>query len=279
MKISKFFSKVLMKIKYIIKQLLPPFVLDLVRKLSNPNNGGFKRSFKSWNDALSNGTTYNTNEVFWKTLNAARLVRDGKAAYERDSVIFDKVQYDLNLLSSLLLIANIQNKLNVVDFGGALGTSFRQNKKFLDILQIQKKWAVVEQSEFVRIGKSEFQTDTLVFLESLSEVNFDVDVVLLGGSLCYIEHAYRVLDEIKNLSPKSILIVRTPFSDLSDDEISLQVVPKSIYDASYPIWTFSESKLLDYLSDNYFLFEQWEDALQADKDAIAKGFLFIKKSD
>ena len=268
-----------MKVKYIVKQLLPPIIINLVRKLLNPNSGGFKRGFKSWNHASSNSTTYNTSEVFQKTLNAARLVRDGKAAYERDSVLFDKVQYDWKLLSSLMLIANIQNKLNVVDFGGALGTSFIQNKKFLDILQIPKKWAVVEQSEFVRIGKSEFQTDTLVFLKSLSEVNFDVDVVLLGGSLCYIEHAYRVLDEIKNLSPKFILIVRTPFSDLSDDEISLQIVPKNIYDASYPIWTFSEPKLLAYFSDNYFLFEQWEDDLQADKDAVAKGFLFIKKSD
>ena len=269
--------------KYLLKILLrnvcPPFILNLVRKLSNPNSGGFKRGFESWNDALLNSTSYNTSEIFQKSSNAARLVRDGKAPYERDSVLFDKVQYDWNLLASLLLIANIQKKLNVVDFGGALGTSFRQNKKFLDILQIPKKWAVVEQSDFVQIGKSEFQTDTLVFLESLSEVNFDVDVVLLGGSLCYIEHAYRVLDEIKNLSPKSILIVRTPFSDLSDDEISLQIVPKYIYDASYPIWTFSESKLLAYFSDNYFLFEQWEDSLQADKDAIAKGFLFIKKSD
>ena len=268
-----------MLVKHIIKQFLPPIIENLVRKLPNPYIGGFKRGFKNWDDASSNATTYNTSEVFQKTLNAARLVRDGKAAYERDSVLFDKVQYDWNLLSSLLLIANIQKKLNVVDFGGALGTSFRQNKKFLDILQTPKKWAVVEQLEFVQIGKSEFQTDTLVFLESLSEVNFDVDVVLLGGSLCYIKHAYRVLDEIKNLSPKFILIVRTPFSDSSDDEISLQIVPKNIYDASYPIWTFSESKLLAYFSDNYFLFEQWEDALQADKDAVAKGFLFIKKSD
>ena len=136
---------------------------------------------------------------------------------------------------------------------------------------------MVEQPEFVRIGKDEFQTDTLFFSESLSEIKFDIDLALLGGSLCYVENAYGILGEIKTLSPKFILIVRTPFSNSSDDEISLQIVPKSIYDASYPIWTFSESKLLAYLSDNYVLFEQWEDDLQADKDATAKGFLFRKK--
>ena len=258
---------------------MPPIILNLARRVPNPITGGFKRGFNSWHDASTNATTYNSIEVFQKTLNAARLVRDGKIAYERDSVLFDQVQYDFKLLSSLLLIANIQNQLNVADFGGALGTSFRQNKKFLDCLQLPKKWAVVEQKEFVQIGKSEFQTETLLFSESLSEINFDVDVVLLGGSLCYIEDAYSILDEIKNLSPKFILIVRTPFSDGFDDKISLQIVPRAIYNASYPIWTFSESKLLAYLSDNYELFEQWEDDLQADQDATAKGFLFRKKSD
>ena len=54
--------------------------------------------------------------------------------YERDSVIFDNIQYDWQLLSSILFISNIQKRLNVVDFGGALGTSYRQNSKYLDAI-------------------------------------------------------------------------------------------------------------------------------------------------
>jgi putative methyltransferase (TIGR04325 family) len=262
----------------IIKQILPPILLLLVKKIINRNSSNFERGFNSWSEASANISSYNTSEVFDKTLNASRMVRDGKVAYERDSFLFNKVQYDFKLLSSLLLIANIQNRLNVVDFGGALGTSFKQNKKYLDCLQIPKKWAVIEQLEFVRIGKDEFQTDTLVFFESLSQIKFDVDVVLFGSSLCYLENAYEILDEIKTLLPKFILIVRTPFSDSVDDDIWIQNVPKHIYDASYPVWIFSESKLLAYLADNYALFEEWDDDLQAYEEIHTKGFLLRKKS-
>ena len=266
-----------MTLSSFIKDISPPFFLRFARNIikSHVDGSYFERGFNTWSEA-SRKASYNSKTIFNKTLKAARLVRDGKAAYERDSVLFDKVQYDFKLLSSLLLIANIQNRLNLIDFGGSLGTSYRQNKKFLDCLKIQKRWVVIEQSEYVRIGKNEFTTGTLDFLESLSEIDFDVDVVLFGSSLCYIENAYRILDQVKSLSPKFILIVRTPFSDGNNDTIWIQNVSKSIYDASYPLWIFSESKLLSYLEDSYELFEVWDDDFQAYDEMSAKGFLFRK---
>ena len=85
------------------------------------------------------------------------------------------------------------------------------------------------------------------------------------------------MDEIKLLKPKFLLITRTPFSSATEDEISIQHVPKTTYNASYPIRTFSEEKFKKYLSDMYDVFEHWEDTLQADDDAVAKGILFIIK--
>ena len=137
----------LLLIKNINKRLAPKALMQLVKK--TPHKGSFKRGFNSWSEASAHTTTYNTSDVFNKTLNAARLVRDGKAVYERDSVVFNKIQYDFKVLSSLMFIANIQNQLNVVDFGGALGTLYRQNKKYLDLLQLPKKWAIVVQSKYV----------------------------------------------------------------------------------------------------------------------------------
>lgn len=266
----------LLLIKNINKRLAPKALMQLVKK--TPHKGSFKRGFNSWSEASAHTTTYNTSDVFNKTLNAARLVRDGKAVYERDSVVFNKIQYDFKVLSSLMFIANIQNQLNVVDFGGALGTLYRQNKKYLDLLQLPKKWAIVEQSKYVQIGKDEFQTDTLFFFEALTQIKFEVDIVLFGSSLCYIENAYEILGEIKKVSPKFILIYKTPFSNSTDDDIWIQNVPKFIYDASYPVWIFSKSKMLTYLSDSYELFEEWDDDLQAYEDVPTKGFLFKKKS-
>ena len=261
-----------MSIRLLLKSVTPPLISDWVRKVIQ--NKYFIRGFKSWDAALKKSSSYNTEEVFNKTVDSARLVRDGEAIYERDSVIFDEIQYDWQLLTSLLFVASVENRLNIVDFGGALGTSYRQNKKYLDEIPTSVKWGIIEQSEFVNIGRNEFQTDVLYFYDSLTSIDFDVDIVLMASSICYLESPYTVLDEIKTLKPKFILIVRTPFSNFQNDEISLQIVPNHIYSASYPIWTFSESNFTTYLSDMYEVFNHWEDGLQADPNATAKGILF-----
>ena len=64
-------------------------------------------------------------------------------------LIFDEIQYDWQLLASLMFIGNATKRLNVLDFGGALGTSYRQNKKFLDLIRIEKKWAIIDQKKFI----------------------------------------------------------------------------------------------------------------------------------
>jgi putative methyltransferase (TIGR04325 family) len=260
-----------------LKIITPPIFIFWLKKLIHRKK--FNRNIKNWDEALDVSTSYDTVDVVNKTLNSARLVRDGKAVYERDSVIFDKIQYDYKLLSSLLFIANTQNRLHVIDFGGALGTSYRQNLKYLDSLDVSKKWAIIEQSEYVRIGNNEFQTDILSFSGSISNINFEIDVIMMCGSICYLEKPYDILDQIKKAKPKFILIVRTPFSNSMNDELSVQIVPKNIYEATLPIWTFSKTKFITYLSDMYEVFETWDDDLQADTDTTAKGFLFqIKKS-
>ena len=57
----------------------------------------------------------------------------------------------------------------------------------------------------------------------------------MGGSICYLENPYNELDEIKSLKLKFTLAVRTAFSSSADDEVSMQIVPKDIYGATYPI--------------------------------------------
>jgi putative methyltransferase (TIGR04325 family) len=250
-----------MTIKKIIISVLPPFISLILKNVLLKTK--FSKSFETWDGALKHCSSYNKKEIFDKTKNAARLVRDGAMAYERDSVLFNKVQYDYALLFALLFIANKKSQLHLIDFGGSLGTSYRQNKKYLDALSIPIKWGVVEQSEFVEIGINEFQNDTLKFYDNLSQINFNVDVVLMGSSLCYCKNPYDVLTDIMEIEPNFILIVRTPFSEEKEDKISIQYVPKHIYDASYPYWTLSKENLINFLLKKYKLFEEWDDTLQA----------------
>ncbi len=172
-----------------------------------------------------------------------------------------------------MFIGNATKRLNVLDFGGALGTTYRQNKKFLDLIRIEKKWAIIDQKKFIEIGKSEFENDSLCFFEKISDINHEIDVTLFGSSLCYLEKPYETLKDIIELNSKYIIINRTPFTSSFDEFISIQHVPKNIYNASYPFWTLSKPKLINYLSPKYKLLEEWSDPLQAYPDE-SFGLLF-----
>ena len=260
-------------IKKIIRSLLPPILINFYKKLVTKKS--FIYGFSNWNSAKIKSTTYNTDDVFKKTLNSARKIRDGLAVYERDSVIFDKIQYDWPLVSSLMLAANVNKRLSILDYGGALGTTYRQIKKFFDLLDYKKNWIILEQKSFVDIGKQEFENNELSFINSLDELNKSVNLVLFGSSICYVEKPYDVLSDIIQLKPNFILFTKTPFSDLDEDNLSIQIIRPSIYNATYPIWTFSKNKFKNHFLSSYDLVEEWEEQFQyTDDDRVMMGMLF-----
>ena len=62
-------------------------------------------------------------------------VKNGEAVYERDSVLFDEIQYSWGLLAGLEKAAlEHDGKLCVLDFGGSLGSTYYQNKQFSELV-------------------------------------------------------------------------------------------------------------------------------------------------
>ena len=130
----------------------------LVRKWL-PSRHGFSGNFSSWNEAAAMATGYQAAPILDKVKTAVLKVKRGEAVYERDSVLFNEVEYSWPLLATLNWIAAQNNGgLKVVDFGGSLGSSYFQNRKFLEPLDI--KWNVIEQENFVKAGRDEIQ-DTI----------------------------------------------------------------------------------------------------------------------
>ena len=72
-------------------------------------------------------------------------MKRGEAVYERDSVIFDHIEYSFPVLCGLLRAAvEDDGKLNVLDFGGSLGSSYYQKKGFLAVCK-HLRWSIIEQ--------------------------------------------------------------------------------------------------------------------------------------
>jgi len=90
--------------KQFIKSLIPPIMLEAVRKLKN-NKYGWHGDYKSWQEAQSISSGYDSDEILQKVRSSLLKVKNGEAVYERDSVIFDEVQYSWPLLAGLMFAA------------------------------------------------------------------------------------------------------------------------------------------------------------------------------
>jgi putative methyltransferase (TIGR04325 family) len=158
--------------------------------------------------------------------------------------LFDEIQYAWPVLAALMWVAaRCGGRLNVLDFGGSLGSTYFQNRTFLRSLS-QVRWNVVEQPRHVEIGKRCFEDNILRFYPNIGDCLADnqPNVVLLSSVLQYLEHPYAVLDQIQRLPCDHIIIDRTPFWDGPKDRLCVQTVPPSIYPASYPSWIFSRHR-------------------------------------
>lgn len=244
---------------------------------------GLSGAYSSWDQACAKALSYDSDHILERVLLASRQVRDGHAAYERDSVLFDRVEYSFPLLATLLRAAlEGRHALSVVDFGGALGSSYRECRAFLGDRVRPLRWAVVEQPAFVEAGRKEMQNHELGFFSSIVDAaqGQPVDVVLFSAVLQYLANPRQVIDEALLVNPRYLVLDRTIVSERSEDLAHVQSVPDSIYPATYPVWSLSRQRLLQHIQPRFELISEHQSlAFPAllTIDAEFKGYIFQNK--
>ncbi len=246
---------------------------------------GWFGNYKCWDEAMKHSKGYNANNILKKVKHAVLKVKNGEAVYERDSVLFDKIQYSQPLLDTFKLIADEYNLyLNVIDFGGSLGSSYFQNRNFLSHLK-SLTWNVVEQTHFVACGNEFIKDDHLQFYNSIDDAlkNNPAQVLFLSSVLQYLEMPYVRIKEFLNYNFKYIIIDRTAFIEGEKDRLTVQKVPPEIYNASYPSWFFSEHKFVTAFLNKYELLSQFDSTIDPAEEfngkwTYRKGFLFKLKN-
>ena len=220
---------------------------------------------------------YDSQEIVKKVLATTLKVKSGEYAYERDSVGFSEAEYSWPVLCGLLLAATAnENKLSVLDFRGSLGSSYFQNIKFLSCLS-SVNWSVVEQSAFAHVGKERVSSNELHFYTSISEciLEHHPNVILLSSVLQYINDYRAVIDRVTNIGAEFIIIDRTPFLKIgSDEKVLTQMVPYSIYQASYPCRFFVENDFLGlFKTRGYVMYGTFISLDDLDMRAEWKGYI------
>jgi putative methyltransferase (TIGR04325 family) len=270
------------KAKLAVQEVVPPFLWKILKKINKSEEYGFFGDYSSWEEALKDSVGYDSDIILEKVKNSLLQVKEGKAIYERDSVLFDKIEYSFPVLAVLLKIA-LENdgKLSVLDFGGSLGSSYYQCKDFLSDVK-ELRWSIVEQPNFVECGKQYFENEQLRFYEDIENcLKYEKpDVILLSSVIQYLEKPYDLIEYIVNSTFDYILVDITAFFKKNVCElVTLQKVTPVIYNCSYPAWILNSEKFLSYFLEKYTLITDFPSLCSSDLERIGaelKGFILKK---
>ena len=239
-----------MTAKDLLRGMVPPLLLTAYRRAARQEIRYVGRP-GSWSEARRNSMGYEAEAILQRVRASTRAVIEGRASFERDGILFDAPNHPFALLAALWrAAAQTGGNVEVIDFGGSLGSTYRQCVPLLRGLP-RLRWHIVEQPAFTAAGRAEFETEQLRFYASLAEVpasSGGARVALACGVLQYLEHPYRILDALAATDATHLIIDRTPVHGGAHDRLCVQQVPRQIYRASYPCWIFSEAALRAHLA-------------------------------
>ncbi|WP_285010390.1 methyltransferase, TIGR04325 family [Pedobacter faecalis] len=249
---------------------------------------GWSGDYPSWDavSALSGG--YDQDVILDRVGSALMKVKMGEAVYERDSALFDEPEIPYSILGYILASAATSGRaLHILDFGGSLGSSYFQLRRYLPEATCAS-WNVVEQPHFVAVGKRDFEDERLKFFNSIEECLSCtvVDLVLLSSVVQYLQHPHEFLDRLAGYGFPFLLFDRTAVHHVKRDRLTLQVVPPSIYEATYPAWFLNQERFLAHFFSQYTLIAEFPSYVQGEENLLidgkpqgyGKGFYLVNSS-
>lgn len=210
--------------------------------------------YPSYEVALANSNGYDSPLILAKVKRAVVEVLEGKAVYERDGSAFPSLPHGLKLRE--LLVKYLSPTSRVVDFGGGIGGTFINHR---DLVSVGQHWTVIEQPSFVKAGKelAHSYEMPIEFCSTLTEISWQVDIIIISSVLQYLPEPYLILDQILELNPQFIIIDRTAFIDMGNELWWAQDEP-TYYGTpiSYPISPLLEKRVLASLK-GYEIVDRW----------------------
>ncbi len=229
------------------------------------------KKFSSYEEALKYCSTdaYQDNELIEVVLKKTkRFVKELESGL---IPLWDTSGYSLLSLINPILEKG-QQKLNVLDFGGACGAHYFIARKFLDP-KVKLNWIVVETPAMV-IASKELENEELHFCDSLDEaINKlgQIDLLHTSGTLQCVDEPYKYLEKILNSGSRWILFNRLGLSQSNEDVIVIHNsklswngigdLPEGYKDKiiSYPFTFISESKFLNLLNEKFTIFAKFSE--------------------
>lgn len=235
--------------------------------------------YPSWPAAMRESGGYNEGRILRRSIRALRKVRAGGAKYEQDGVAFDAHPTVWPAMTAIReQVAKSNDRLRLVDFGGALGSLYFKFKPVWDGIS-DVRWQVIEQAHYVTAGRKEFADERLSFhlFAEAGPLMGESDVLLLSSVLQYLERPHETLDAMLAAHFSLVVMDRTPLITRGRDRLTVQHVPPALGRASYPCWHFDRDRLLAHFSADYEMRMEFPAADGRLEGADYRGFVFRRK--
>jgi putative methyltransferase (TIGR04325 family) len=255
-KLDTFFSNLVkenltdfIKKKFILflKKILPDilikkyksFFLKNINFIVNNSDNNFynyldKRKYilKDYNNYLL------SKKIFLKTFKDNKLVNIQRQNF-----------FSLNIILEIFHKQN--NVLNLIEFGGSLGSKYLNFKKLISNSAKELHWSIVEQNNYVDIGKKNIQNREIKFINDINSAFFNKknNILIFSNSLQYKKNPYEILNRaINSKNIKYILFESLPLTKKVD-----HILLQKHYDTDicYSINIFNWSKLKNFFKDRF----------------------------
>ncbi|MCI8557257.1 MAG: methyltransferase, TIGR04325 family [Lachnospiraceae bacterium] len=274
----------------LFKKFIPPIAFDIWKRTHLNENLYYFGRFDTWEEALQEsnrlGGDYEDQEIIERVEEATQKVRQGEALYEQDGVCYYEENNNWELIASLLYTKSMLGRISVLDMGGALGSTYFRYRSLL--VDMEADWCVVEQKHFVDRGKEAIpEIDFYYSVDEAVTLGNMPNTLLLSSVLMYLNEPYKMLQDMLKKRFEYVIIDESAFftKENAKDQIMLQHVPASIYEAVYPTHIFGLNKFRKFVNKcGYEIIWEWvyrggQIQIKTNKglkDTIDKGFLLKK---
>ena len=209
--------------------------------------------FTNWQKAIKYSKGYDNRKILNEVLKNTLISKNNLYFFERDGSLLKNNTISYTQLGIILdMIMKKRRGLNIVDYGGSLGSNYFKIKDIID-QKYKNTWNIIEQKAFVNLGKKKLGEKNFKFLNDMSQIKKKVDIFMLSGTLQYLENPHKILKNIFKLKPEVILLERLPMcKKIKKNNIYIQKRGSN----SYPSWIFLDSFIrLIFKKNRYFLYK------------------------
>jgi putative methyltransferase (TIGR04325 family) len=215
--------------------------------------------YSNWQTAENQCDGYAAPAILESIVSATRTVSRGDALYDCDGVAYRNFEENTHLVAALRHVLTSEGRFEVLDYGGSLGSLYRQHRWFLSEYS-DFNWCVVEQQPFVETGKRLFENKKLKFEASISDACtlFQPNIAVISNALHRQERPFEVLDKIAQLDIPYLFIDQMPIINATESRITQSVFPARHCNASYPSWLFGETIVKEKLQQYYRILNEFD---------------------